>query len=187
MLPRRARTLLVVALALCALVALVALVVEVVAPPGAGPPVGWGQYHDSAHHLQVGAPPLWNVVVDNSQGAVNSCALAVVASPMSEPALSARRDAMRAPRWMGVSGCDSGAGVGAHASLWQPNGQTVVVAGQRVPVQMETGAAPQISERVVVSLRGYTCIFMLHESAATHAQQDMPDVLTFVRSFRYAS
>ncbi|HET9111397.1 MAG TPA: hypothetical protein VFN78_11270 [Ktedonobacterales bacterium] len=186
LLPRQTQRVLVGALALCALVA---IVVEVVMPISAGLPIGWRPYSNSQYHLQVGTPPFWNVVADNSlnQDAMRSCTLAVVASPLSEPALRTTLDAMKAPRWMGVSVCGSGVGADTQASLWRPTGQIVVVAGQREPVRIETVGAPQVSERVAVERDGDTYIFMLQEPTAAQAQQDMPDFLTFVRSFRYAS
>ncbi|HZC05275.1 MAG TPA: hypothetical protein VE338_06510 [Ktedonobacterales bacterium] len=177
------------ALALCVLAA---LAVEVVAPLSAGLPLGWGQYHNSQHHLRVGTPPFWNVIADNSinQGALTNCAFAVVASPLSESAPHSTANIMRMSRWMGVfvtDPCDSGAGAAGQASLWRATGQSVVVAGQREPVQMETVGAPQVSERVDVSLHGYAYTFMLQDPTAAQAQQDMPDFLTLVRSFRYTS
>lgn len=175
-----------------ALLAVVAIIVEVALPVSAGLPVGWGQYHNSDYHLQVGAPPFWNVAADNNlyQGGLDHCSFAVVASPLSEPALRSTLDVMKAPRWMGVfvtAPCGSGAGADPQASLWHATGQTVVVAGQREPMQMEIVGAPQVSERVTVSLHGFTYTFMLQEPTAAQAQQDLPDFVTFVRSFRYMS
>jgi hypothetical protein len=174
-----------------ALVALAVVAVEVVWPLSAGLPIGWGQYNNSQFHLHVGAPPFWNVVGDSdlNQGAVYNCTFALIASPPSEPALHTTLDSAKSGRWMGVfaaGACVDGA-TGAQSSLWQPTGQSVIVAEQRAPIEMETIGAPQASYRVAVALRGYRYMFVLNDPSAARAQQDMPDFLTFVRSFRYIS
>ena len=173
-----------------ALVALAVVVVEVVWPLSAGLPVGWGQYNSSQFHLHVGAPPFWNVVGDNylNQGAVYNCTFAVVTSPRSEPALQTTLDTAKSPRWMGafVAGACIDNASGAQSPLWQPTGQSVIVAGQSTPIEIYSlPGIPQVSYSVAATLHGYRYSFTLQDPSAAQAQQDMPDFLTFVRSFRY--
>lgn len=177
-----------------ALVALAVVAVEVAWPLSAGLPAGWGQYTNSQFHLHVGAPPFWNVAADNdlSQGALYNCAFAVVTSPPSEHAPHSTLDVMKMPRWMLVvvaGPClDSGPDHDVPPPQWQPTGQSVIVAGQSRPIEVYSlPGIPQVSYSVAVTLHGYRYSFTLQDPSAAQAQQDMPDFLTFVRSFRYIS
>jgi hypothetical protein len=174
-----------------ALAALAALAVEVVWPLSAGLPVGWGQYQNSAYHLRVGTPAFWNVVADNSlgQGLPTNCTLALAASPLGVGALRTTLDTAKAPRWLGVfvaGPCDASAFSDPQASL--PTGQRVSIAGVSAPIEVgAVGGAAQVSYVASVTLHGYTYTFTLHDVSDPQAQQDMPDFLTFARSFRYVS
>lgn len=178
---------------LVALLALAALAVEVIWPLSAGLPIGWGQYQNSAYHLRIGTPAFWNVAADSdlSAGALDNCLLIVAASPNSEHAPRSTLEAALLPRWMSVSAAFAPCAVsdesGPQASLWQPSGQSVVIAGMSAPIERETVGAPAVSYRASVTLRGYSYLFTLHDSTAAQAQRDLPDFLTFIRSFRYVS
>lgn len=175
-----------------ALVALALVAVEVVWPLSAGLPIGWGQYQNSAYHLHIGTPALWNVTADANlnAGAANNCALTVTASPNSEAAPRSTLTAALLPRWMSVSvfaPCDANAGSDPHASLWQSTGRRVTIAGVSAPIESETVGAPQVSYRASVTLHGYIYVFTLRDSSDTQAQRDLPAFLTFMRSFQYVS
>ena len=180
-------------LASAVVVALVALVVafEVVAPLSAGLPIGWGQYNKATFHLHVGTPRFWNVVGDSAlnQGSPTNCSFAVVASPLTEPAQSTTLSAVKLPRAMEVFVAGPCAGLGANTPWqlpWQPTGQQVSVAGQSAPIETNhTPDIPQVSYAVSVTLHGSRYTFQLQEPTAAQAQQDLPDFLTVVRSFRY--
>jgi hypothetical protein len=174
------------------LVALALVAVEVVWPLSAGLPLGWGQYQNSAYHLHIGTPAFWNVTADSDSfhGAVNDCGFIVVASPNTEPAPPSTLEAMLMPRWMSVATMNSpcgGVGSNPQASLWQPTGQRVVIAGQSAPIERDTVGAPQVSYYVSVTLHGYIYSFAFQDPTAAQAQRDLPDFLTFARSFRYVS
>lgn len=186
----RWRLALVAAIVLCALAV---IAVEVVTPLAAGLPIGWGQYNNAAYHLHVGAPPFWNVVGDSDlgQGSPNNCTFAVIASPLTEPAQASTLGAVKLPRSMTVFVAKPCAGLDADMSWqlpWQPTGQQVSVAGQSAPVEINrTPDIPQVSYAVGVALHGYHYTFLLQDPTAAQAQQDLPDFLTFARSFRYTS
>ena len=178
--------------AIIALVALALVAVEVVWPLSAGLPVGWGQYQNSAYHLHVGTPAFWSVTADSdlNAGGLYNCQLAVLISPNTEPVTSTR-DMEKLPRWMLLSAafapCAASDESAPQASLWQPTGQSVVIAGVSAPLESKTVGPPAISYRASVTLHGYTYGFMLYDSTAAQAQRDLPDFLTFARSFRYIS
>lgn len=168
-----------------ALVALALVAVEVVWPLSAGLPLGWGQYQNSAFHLHIGTPAFWSVT-DLNEGAATDCLLNVVASP--SPARSAMEAGLM-PRWMAITAvapCDSAA-IDLQPSLWQPTGQSVDIAGQSASIERDTGGPSEATYRASVTLHGYTYLFMLHDLSAAQAQRDLPDFLTFMRSFRYVS
>lgn len=176
-----------------ALAALALVAVEVAWPLSAGLPVGWGQYENSAFHLHIGMPAFWNVTADMSlnAGAGNNCLLTVAASPNTESAPRSTLEAALLPRWMSVSAalapCAASDESDPQASLWQPTGQRVVIAGVSAPIERETAGAPAVSYRASVTLHGGAYLFTLHDSTAAQAQRDLPDFLTFARSFRYIS
>lgn len=177
-----------------ALVALALVAVEVVWPLSAGLPIGWGQYQNSAYHLHIGTPAFWNVTADSSgfHNAVADCGFIVVASPNTEPALHSTVEAMVTPRWMSVAAmnppCGGMNGGGdSLAAQWQPTGQRIEIAGQSAPIESEVVGPPALTYRASVTLHGSIYIFTLHDSSAAQAQRDLPDFLTFARSFRYVS
>lgn len=174
-----------------ALAALALVAVEVVWPLSAGLPVGWGQYQNSAYHLHIGTPALWNVTADSTldAGTPNGCMLTLAASPNTEAAPHSTLEAELLPRWIAVSAfapCVGSDASDPQASL--PTGQSVTIAGVSAPIEVAAvGAAAQVSYRASVTLHGYIYVFTLHDASDPQAQQDMPDFLIFVRSFRYVS
>jgi hypothetical protein len=186
--PRWAKRALVGVLALAAL-ALVA--VEVVWPLSAGLPVGWGQYQNSAYHLHIGTPALWNVTADSTldAGALNDCVLTLAASPTTEAAPHSTLEAELLPRWMAVSAfapCVGSPASDPQASL--PTGQRVTIAGVSAPISVAAvGGVGQVSYYASVTLHDYIYVFTLHDVSDPQAQQDMSEFLTFMRSFQYVS
>ena len=69
----------------------------------------------------------------------------------------------------------------------QPTGQSVVIAGQNAPIERDTVGAPAVSYLAIVKLHGYFYSFTLQDPTAAQAQRDLPDFLTFMRSFHYVS
>lgn len=177
-----------------ALVALVVVAVEVAWPLSAGLPIGWGQYNNSQFHLHVGAPPFWSVVADSDAFPRNpGCGLIVALAPPSQAELHSTFDLEKAPLTIQVAvaaPCLDGVSSGGQTPGTQPTGQSVVVAGQPVPVETASIGAGPISYSVVVTAHGFTYSFILNALSAAQRQQaqnDLPDFLTFVRSFRYIS
>ncbi len=178
-----------------ALVALAVVAVEVAWPLSAGLPVGWGQYNNSQFHLHVGTPLFWSVAADSDAFQGNpGCGLIVALAPPSQAELHSTRDLEKAPLTIQVAVAapclDVGVSSGGQTPRAQPTGQSVVVAGQSAPVETASVGAGQISYSVVVTAHGFTYSFMLNAVSAAQRQQaqnDLPDFLTFVRSFRYIS
>ena len=174
-----------------ALAALALVTVEVVWPLSAGLPVGWGQYQNSAYHLHIGTPALWNVTADSTldDGAAHSCMLTLASSPNSEAALHSTLEAELLPRWMAVSAfapCVGSPASDPEASL--PTGQRVTIAGVSAPIEVAAvGGVGQVSYYASVTLHGYIYVFTLHDVSDPQAQEDMSAFLTFMRSFRYVS
>jgi hypothetical protein len=174
-----------------ALAALALVAVEVVWPLSAGLPVGWGQYQNSAYHLHIGTPALWNMTADSTldAGTPNGCMLTLAASPNTEAAPRSTLTAALLPRWMAVAAfapCVGSAGSDPLASL--PTGQRVTIAGVSAPIEVAAfGGAGQVSYYASVTLHGYIYVFTLHDASDPQAQEDMSDFLTFMRSFRYVS
>jgi len=172
-------------------VALALVAVEVIWPLSAGLPIGWGQYQNSAFHLHIGTPAFWHVTADSdlNAGAIHNCLFAVMATPNTEPAPHSTRELTGQPRWMVIladAPCDGVVSEG-QPSFWQPTGQSVVIAGQNAPIERDTVGAPAVSYLAIVKLHGYFYSFTLQDPTAAQAQRDLPDFLTFMRSFHYVS
>lgn len=182
--------------AVVVVVTLAVVAIGVVAPLSAGLPIGWGQYSNARYHLHMGTPPFWNVVADSrlyESALTGGCGFALVASPTSEPVAPSTLEATLLTRWMAAfvaTPCGQPASATTSAQTpWQPTGQRVTIAGQRVAIQTLALPSDQqlaiVTDSASVTLHGYTYTFQLQEPTAALAQQDMADFLTFAQGFRY--